>query len=140
YCAGSTADGKQVWPVTPGLPAPGPTLRARVGDQVQITLLNHVNLKDFPKTLDQAEQGISKGCDVATTVTPDASGNMKQTQIYPGTGPGSDKEPDCFHGSSSANLHFHGFHVSPNVIADNILVQLRPSPRDASGKPVVTEA
>lgn len=135
YFAGSTADGRQVWPATPGLPAPGPTLRARVGDQVQITLLNHVNVKHFPGTIDQAEQGISKGCDVSSTLTPDANGVMKKTEIYPGT----DKEPDCFHGSSSANIHFHGFHVSPDTIADNVLVQVRPSPRDAAGKPVVTE-
>src|SRR5262249_15202286 len=72
-----------------------------------------------------------------TTLTPDASGNMKQSQVYPGP---NDKEPDCFHGSSSANLHFHGFHVSPSTVSDNILVQVRPSPRDSSGKPIVTEA
>jgi FtsP/CotA-like multicopper oxidase with cupredoxin domain len=136
YFAGATPDGKQFWPTTPGAPAPGPTLRARVGDQVQITFLNHVNVKDFPKTLDQAEQGISKGCDVSTTLVPDANGVMKQVELYPG----ADKEPDCFHGSSSANLHFHGFHVSPGTIADNVLVQVRPSPRDAAGKPIVTEA
>ena len=141
YFAGVGANGKQVWPAKAGLPAPGPTLRARVGDQVQITLLNHVNVKNFPRTLDQAEQGKGKGgCDVSTTLKPDASGNMQQVEVYPGTGPDADHAPDCFHGSSSANLHFHGFHVSPGTIADNVLVQVAPSPRDAAGRPVVTEA
>ena len=30
----------KIWPTTMGVPRPGPTLRARVGDRVQITLLN----------------------------------------------------------------------------------------------------
>ena len=127
----------RVWPVVKGVPAPGPTLRARIGDQVQITLLNHVNVKDFPKTLDQAEQGISKGCDVSTTLIPDANGVMKQVQVYPG----ADKEPDCFHGSSSANLHFHGFHISPNIVrGQRAGAGPAVAARRRARKPVVSEA
>jgi FtsP/CotA-like multicopper oxidase with cupredoxin domain len=44
--------------------------------------------------------------------------------------------PNCFHGSSTANLHYHGTHISPNVLQDNIFLQLRPSPR-INGQPVV---
>jgi FtsP/CotA-like multicopper oxidase with cupredoxin domain len=137
YFESLSHDGGKLWPKSSnvGLPAPGPTLRARMGDKIQITLLNHVNPKNFPKTLDQAESGNSKGCDVSTTLVADGNGGMKRVEVYPG----EDKEPDCFHGSSTANLHFHGFHVSPSIIADNVLVQVRPSPRDPAGRPVVTE-
>src|SRR5947209_19488126 len=40
----------ETWPVSNGLaePLPGPTLRARVGDTVEITFLNQVNLKQLP--------------------------------------------------------------------------------------------
>jgi FtsP/CotA-like multicopper oxidase with cupredoxin domain len=136
YFAGAPTGGKQVWPVAKGIPAPGPTLRARVGDTVQIILLNHVDVKNFPNTLDLAEQGKSTGCDVSTTLLGEPGQEQRQ-QVYPM----SDVEPDCFHGSSTANLHFHGFHVSPSTICDNVLVQVRPSPRDPrTNQPLVTEA
>ena len=40
------------WPVStgPADPLPGPTLRARVGDLVQITFLNQVNIKNLPNS------------------------------------------------------------------------------------------
>jgi FtsP/CotA-like multicopper oxidase with cupredoxin domain len=99
---------------------PGPTLRARVGDQVEITFLNHVKVEDFPGgTLDRAETGQDTGCDIAVEVD--------GTQVYPG-GAG-DKAPNCFHGSSTANIHFHGTHVTPDGLGDNVLLQLRPNPR-----------
>jgi FtsP/CotA-like multicopper oxidase with cupredoxin domain len=136
YFAGGPTGGKRVWPVAKGIPGPGPTLRARVGDTVQIILLNHVDVKNFPTTLDLAEQGKSTGCDVSTTLVGDP-GQENRQQVYPG----GDQEPDCFHGSSSANLHFHGFHVSPGTVCDNVLVQVRPSPRDPrTNQPLVTEA
>ncbi|MEO8592713.1 MAG: multicopper oxidase domain-containing protein [Candidatus Solibacter sp.] len=136
YFAGAPTGGKRVWPVAKGVPAPGPTLRARVGDTVQITLLNHVDAKSFPNTLDLAEQGKSTGCDVSTTLLGDP-GQEERQQVYPM----ADVEPDCFHGSSTANLHFHGFHISPGTIGDNVLVQVRPSPRDPkTNQPLITEA
>jgi FtsP/CotA-like multicopper oxidase with cupredoxin domain len=136
YFSGAPTGGRRVWPVTHGVPGPGPTLRARIGDTVQITLINQVDVKNFPNTLDLAEQGKSTGCDVSTTLIGDP-GQENRRQVYPN----GDEEPDCFHGSSSANLHFHGFHISPGTICDNVLVQVRPSPRDPrTNQPLVTEA
>ena len=126
----------QVWPNSfpnmMGGPTPGPTLRARVGDTVQISLLNQVKVSDFGKTLDVAESGGT--CDTSMSVGP----NGTAVNTYPGD-PSFEHPPDCFHGSSSTNLHFHGTHVSPNSIADYVLANIRPSPRDANGKPVVDE-
>ena len=118
----------KVWPPNPKVMNPGPTLRARLGDRVQITLLNHVDVTKFGDSLDVAEKG--KGCDTHTT---EGIGNT-----YPGN-PSFDTPPNCFHGSSSTNLHFHGTHISPSGVADNVLLNIRPSPRGADGKPVVNE-
>jgi FtsP/CotA-like multicopper oxidase with cupredoxin domain len=120
-----------VWPTAKGVPNPGPTLRARVGDRVQITLLNQVDLSHkFPLTLDVAEHG--EDCDQNTSVGPNGSVNT-----YPGD-PSFENPPNCFHGSSSTNLHFHGSHVSPSGIADNVLLNIRPSLR-RGGRPTITE-
>jgi FtsP/CotA-like multicopper oxidase with cupredoxin domain len=136
YFAGAETGGTRVQPTLKGVPSPGPTLRARVGDTVQIILVNHVDVKNFPNTLDLAEQGKSTGCDVSTTLVGEP-GQQARQQVYPM----QDVEPDCFHGSSTANLHFHGFHVTPGTIGDNVMVQVRPSPRDPkTNQPLVTEA
>lgn len=119
----------RVWPTKHGVPGPGPTLRASVGDTIQITLLNHVDTKNFPKSLDVAEHG--QACDQDKTFG--QGGNN-----YPGS-PSWENPPNCFHGSSSTNLHFHGTHTSPSGIADNILLNIRPSPRGRDGLPVVNE-
>jgi len=125
----------QSFPETKGSPAPAPTLRCRVGDTVQVTLLNQVKVSDFGKTLDVVETGTST-CDTSITPKPDGSGGVN---TYPGD-PSFETPPNCFHGSSSTNLHYHGTHVSPNSIADYVLANTRPSPRDSSGKPTVDEA
>ena len=120
-----------VWPTTKGFPTPGPTLRARVGDTVQVTLLNHVNVNSkFPLSLDVADKG--QACDRNVSVGPDGAINT-----YPGD-PSFENPPNCFHGSSTTNLHFHGTHTSPSGIADNVLLNIRPSPQ-VDGKPVVDE-
>ena len=131
YFTGSLPGGREIWPPKNGNPAPGPTIRARVGDMVEVTLLNQVDVAAFGDSLDTGER--TGGCDVSTSVGPTGSVNN-----YPGN-PAFDEMPNCFHGSSTANLHYHGTHVSPNVIADNVFVQLRPSPR-RNGQPVVDEA
>ena len=43
------------------------------------------------------------------------------------------KSPNCFHGSNSTNLHFHGSHASPQEPQDFVLLELRPGtpPKDA---------
>lgn len=132
YISGHDATNpSRIWPTTTGVPSPGPTLRARVGDRVQITLLNHVDVKNFPGTLDVAEHG--EACDQNKTVGPGGT----SVNTYPGD-PSFENPPNCFHGSSSTNLHFHGSHVSPSGIADNVLLNIRPSPR-VNGRPVVNE-
>lgn len=103
-------------------PLPGPTLRARVGDTVELTFLNQINPKHFGQSIDRGERGL--GCD--------------QTSVYPAnTG---DKSPNCFRGSSTANIHFHGTHTSPDTTGDNVLLQIRPSLRNDKDQPVATEA
>ena len=115
------------WPSSTGAaePLPGPTLRARVGDTVQITFLNQINVKNLPNS----QYFDRDSCD-------DVIG------IYPSGGTINDTYPNCFHGSSTANVHFHGTHTSPSSTGDNVLLQIRPSPRADGGKggPVVTEA
>jgi FtsP/CotA-like multicopper oxidase with cupredoxin domain len=101
-------------------PFPGPTLRARVGDIVQLTFLNHVNPLNYPNTLDRGDAIDS--CD-------------QFSSGYPASA--SDEFPNCFHGSSTANIHFHGTHTNPNSTGDNVFLQIRPSPR-AGGQPIVT--
>jgi FtsP/CotA-like multicopper oxidase with cupredoxin domain len=120
YFSGYEADPAYEWPVKTSADArPGPTLSAEIGDVVHITLLNHVKLDDFPGTFDSGEQGI--GCDQGTTLA-------KNGTPDPNRYPFKDKYPNCFHGSSSANIHFHGTHVTPSSTGDNVLVNVRPNP------------
>ena len=104
------------------LPRPGPTFRARVGDLFQLTFLNQIDVGNFPQSIDRGETGVGGGCD-------------QSTAGYPG----QDKFPDCFHGSSTGNIHFHGTHTNPGSTGDNVFIEVRPSPRVAN-KPTVTQA
>lgn len=122
-------------PVTePGsyaLPLPGPTLRARVGDLVQLTFLNQIDAGSFPYSIDAGEAADGGGCDAVKGLYP------KNTSGFP---PVNDQFPNCFHGSSTSNLHFHGSHVNPNSTGDNVFIQLRPSPRtNETNEPTVTQ-
>jgi FtsP/CotA-like multicopper oxidase with cupredoxin domain len=124
-----------VWPKIKGSPSAGPTLRLSVGDNVQITLMNNVNTANFDSNqLDVAEQG--------TTDTACAEATSGGVNTYPGK-PTWETLPNCFHGSSSTNLHFHGTHVTPSGIGDNILINVRPSPRTSpagpNSQPLITE-
>lgn len=123
----------KTWPSTGDI-IPGPTLRARVGDLVEITFLNQVDQANFPKTLDQGEQGKTPGCDIATATQKNGGASV---QVYPrqsgppwttppwGGSPG-DTYPNCLHGSSTVNLHFHGTHTTPSTTGDKC-VALHPS-------------
>jgi FtsP/CotA-like multicopper oxidase with cupredoxin domain len=110
-----------------GDPIPGPTLRARLGDIVQLTFVNNINPGQFAlssgQPLDQGEKKSGSGCDSSTAGYP-ASAN--------------DVFPDCFHGSSPGNIHFHGTHTNPNGTGDNVFLEIRPSPI-VNGKPTVTD-
>jgi len=77
------------------------TLRAQLGDKVQLTFLNQINPGDFGDSIDRGERG--QGCD-------------ESSAPYPGL----DKFPDCFHGSSTGNIHFHGTHTSPSTTGDDV--------------------
>jgi FtsP/CotA-like multicopper oxidase with cupredoxin domain len=102
------------------LPMPGPTLRARVGNLIQLIFLNQINPSDFGDSIDRGETGRGGGCD-------------ESSAGYPG----QDKFPDCFHGSSTGNIHFHGTHTNPNTTGDNVFIEVRPSLRE-NNKPLVT--
>jgi FtsP/CotA-like multicopper oxidase with cupredoxin domain len=101
-------------------PSPGPTLRAQLGDKVQLTFINQINPGDFGDSIDRGERG--QGCD-------------ESTAPYPGL----DTFPDCFHGSSTGNIHFHGTHTSPSTTGDDVFIEVRPSLR-SGGQPIVTPA
>jgi FtsP/CotA-like multicopper oxidase with cupredoxin domain len=126
-------------PTTLPLPVPGPTLRARLGDVIELTFLNQINTLDYGQSIDVSEKGDydpavpGAGCDTSSTGYP----VMKSTATPPGP-PVTDTWPNCFHGSTSGNIHYHGTHTSPNGTADNVFLNVRPSPRDKDGKPVVT--
>jgi FtsP/CotA-like multicopper oxidase with cupredoxin domain len=100
--------------------SPGPTLRARLGDMVEISFLNQIDDNLFPYTfVTDSLPGFSDfGCDKSGTRDPKTHKFM--------TYPGDDKFPNCFHGSSTANIHFHGTHTSPDGLGDNVLVQVLP--------------
>ena len=105
--------------------APGPTLRGRLGDLVEITFENKVDDSKFPYTFDtNSPPGYSGfGCDKVD--------NAGQPYY-----PSQDKFPNCFHGSSTANIHYHGTHTSPDGLGDNVLVQVIPQVNQPDWTPV----
>jgi len=107
-----------------GDPIPGPTLRARLGDIVQLTFVNNINPGQFPSSrIDQGEKKDAADCDTAAWGYPTVA---------------KDAYPDCFHGSSTGNIHFHGTHTNPNSTGDNVFLEIRPSPI-VNKKPTVTD-
>ena len=124
------ADGKNAPP-----PIPGPTLRASLGDVVELTFLNQINPIDYGNSIDVAEN-LPQGADLSKGAGCDSVNNG-----YPKLNATTyDTMPNCFHGSSTGNLHFHGTHTSPMGTADNVFLQIRPSPRPNNGPPTVTAA
>jgi FtsP/CotA-like multicopper oxidase with cupredoxin domain len=124
YLEGLNAAGQKIWPPAnrKGLPTPGPTLQARVGQSVQLAFLNNVNPSDFPGTIDVGKtknEPPDAGCDVSAKAgTP---GDPKWL-------PAKDTFPNCFHGSNASNLHFHGTHVTPSGFGDNVYIMVQPDP------------
>jgi FtsP/CotA-like multicopper oxidase with cupredoxin domain len=115
---------------------PGPTLRARVGDLVEISFLNKIDDSLFPYTfVTDSPGGLSDfGCDKSGVRAPEATPNPNPAGTPdPRAGkvnpyPSDDKFPNCFHGSSTANIHYHGTHTDPDGLGDNVLVQVLPQP------------
>lgn len=112
-----------------GVISPGPTLRARLGDQIQIAFLNKTDRKMFPYSYVTGRDkppfsGV--GCDKAGLA--DANGKFPY--------PASDIYPNCFHGSTTANIHYHGTHTSPDGLGDNVLVQVLPDDKQRDWIPI----
>lgn len=123
---GETAAGKKLEPLPAQLPhaefsdpEPGPTLRASVGDLVQLTFVNEVNPNNFDPNFD-----IEKCAEVGP--------GQQYPQAF------NDTPVNCLHASSTANIHFHGTHTNPNSTGDNVYLQIRPLPRDNQGELTVT--
>jgi FtsP/CotA-like multicopper oxidase with cupredoxin domain len=106
-----------------GDPMPGPTLRARVGDMIELTFLNNVNPAVFNNSRDGGAPGIDRG-------------DMQQCDDTSAGYPGRDKYPNCFHGSTTANIHFHGTHTNPNTTGDNVFLEILSSQRLSGNPPV----
>jgi FtsP/CotA-like multicopper oxidase with cupredoxin domain len=119
-------------------PVPGPTLRARVGDIIELTFLNHIDPNRFGASIDQGERRGTSGIAPNPASGCDSSNPGNPQQGYPLAG--GDTFPDCFHGSSTGNIHFHGTHTNPNGTGDNVLLEIRPSPRDPQhdNRPTIT--
>jgi FtsP/CotA-like multicopper oxidase with cupredoxin domain len=111
-----------------GEPIPGPTLRARVGDLIEIKFLNKVDTQAFANSLDQesTSQGNTTGCDEVRS--------GRGAMIYPNPGAGGDRMPNCLHGSSTSNIHFHGTHTTPDTTGDNVMLFVRPALRSGSNR------
>jgi len=120
----------ETWPVSNGLadPLPGPTFRARVGDIIEISFFNQIDLTNFPNS----QYFDREGCDEAAGLYPKSAAGVVPTI--------NDTPPNCFHGSSTANVHFHGTHTNPGSTGDNVLLQIRPSPRDKDRKLLIDES
>jgi FtsP/CotA-like multicopper oxidase with cupredoxin domain len=129
-------------PVTlKGVASPGPTLRARVGDTVQLTFLNRIDPSCFPDT---PLSGAGGGCDVSR-VNGAARYPGRANPAFDPSKPESptnqkllftDTFPNCFRVSNTTNLHFHGTHTTPSGFGDNVLVGVLPNralaPADAA--------
>ena len=109
YEAQERGNGGAKWPENPALPGPGPTLRMRVGDAVDINLVNSIDPNFFGKT-----NSAPNGCDLRT--------NQDFKEIYPI----NDNMPSCFHEDNVTNLHYHGTHVTPDGWGDNVMVDVPP--------------
>jgi FtsP/CotA-like multicopper oxidase with cupredoxin domain len=138
-------------------PLPGPLLRARVGDIIELTFLNEINPADFGASIDQDIKSVSThpnmqmGAASGGMLEPTGVGCDQTNRIYPrliqaatATQPAKDvlfdTFADCFHGSSTGNIHFHGTHTNPDSTGDNVLIQVRPSNPQQDGDRAVTEA
>jgi FtsP/CotA-like multicopper oxidase with cupredoxin domain len=139
------------WPSPVSDPIPGPTFRVWVGDKINITFFNELDQNDFAYSLDRGPTPSP-----APSVTPTPSGvptptpgptpalgleacdqftfrNRTKTPHQGGSEPA--EFPDCLHGSSTTNVHFHGTHTTPSTTGDNVLLFIRPALRPDPAHP-----
>jgi FtsP/CotA-like multicopper oxidase with cupredoxin domain len=109
YYEATDVTGGGKWPRNPNVPVPGPVLRVRVGDTVQVHLQNLINPSFFPRV-----DAAPNGCDLKNAPTP--------PPIYPY----KDNLPSCFHEDNVTNLHYHGTHVTPDGQGDNVMIDVYP--------------
>jgi FtsP/CotA-like multicopper oxidase with cupredoxin domain len=83
---------------------PGPTFRVSPGDSVALLLLNRL---------------------VRDNDSQNPPGGNEECVDYPAAD-SIDAMPDCFHGSEWTNIHYHGFHVTPDSLGDDVLLQIAP--------------
>ena len=96
-------------------PFPGPTLRARVGDFIELNFVNQIDPSKFGQSIDSVD------CESSSAGYPNRAG---------------DSYPNCFHGSTTVNVHYHGTHTNPNSAGDNVFLEILSSKRLTDGKPV----
>lgn len=118
--------GYQGWSLDPknrvtkfGAAGPGPVLRAKVGDKVQLIFLNRVDRGQFNQTSLTSIKSAPNKCDTVL--------NQDGSEAYPGADAG--RFPNCFHASNTSNLHFHGTHTTPGTFGDNVLIGVLPYPK-----------
>jgi FtsP/CotA-like multicopper oxidase with cupredoxin domain len=127
-------------PNAPDIPAfaagdvlPGPTLRAKVGDWIEIAFQNQVDPKHFGNSIDRGDTEPAGGHAMPGMPTPDPSAGCdvttQSTSTTKSTRANGDTFPNCIHGSSTTNLHFHGTHTTPSTTGDNVLLFVRPALR-----------
>jgi FtsP/CotA-like multicopper oxidase with cupredoxin domain len=104
-------------------PVPGPTLRARIGDLVQLTFVNMVDANRFDRNV---------------VLGPNGCMQVGQNgRMYPAS---FDKFPNCLHASSTANIHYHGTHTNPDATGDNVFLEIVPLPRNNASDLTTTPA
>ena len=113
------------WPTNPALPGPGPTLRVRVGDRVQVHLSNQIDPAKFSQTQTDPTNGV---CDIQTANDPDTGGTIA---LYPQL----EFMPSCLHGDNITNMHYHGTHVTPDGTGDNVMVDVYPKGHEPKTPP-----
>ena len=96
-----------------GVASPGPTLRAQVGDTVQLLFLNRIDTTCFPDT---PLTGEGAGCEVAHNATGQEIYPTSQLTIAGKQVTVTDKYPDCFRVSNTTNIHFPR-HATPRLQA-----------------------
>ncbi len=114
-------------------PLPGPTLRARVGDIIELTFLNQINPADFGNSIDMDLKSGSTGCDETSGIYPTFANNQGKKITF-------DVFPDLF---SRVDDGKHPFPWDPHQSEfgqENVLIQLRPSNPQQDGANAVTGA